>query len=298
MFDAPDVGATSDAGGGMGILGALSTAEAVLLAIALLPALGRLLGDWLVGVLMSSARGGLRRSRERSESCRVLRAELLESSVQLEGPSQGEEEANQGEPQGPLTWEEASEKIPDWEKTRARNGQSQCHAIALASLRLLCWHLLQPVVSAVVYVYYWGCLGHMQHALGAMVLLREAMYFVMMVRCALNKPAVLLVDVAASAGDRNYLFLFSYVLSPQRVVLSVLFPTEDWACWLFSDICSCVALYVGYRAGTLPLCLAAGYALTATFVAGWLVSWLCIMISMLVSLGVVAAIVSFVRIEG
>ena len=43
-----------------------------------------------------------------------------------------------------------------WEAAKEANGQTQCDALAMAALRLLLWHWLQPALYYVVFFEYWG----------------------------------------------------------------------------------------------------------------------------------------------
>lgn len=273
----------------------MTTGDAVLLYLALVPALCRLVFDWLLGLLRTElrrchrqvSRHGIRsccRKRINDEHYAASSVELLESAaLDVDGVGSSRE-AHLLPSTGAIKWEEASVLIPSWEEARLRNQQSPLHAFALAGFRLLCFHLLQPMVYVTAYTVYWQVLDLPLRALGAVVLLREAMYFTMMVRFAFRMPAFLLIDVAASASDGNYLFILSYVLSPERAILPFFYPSQDKPVWLVCDFCSCLALIIGHHRGSvLPPGLAAGYGLTTAFTMMWLAFWCLILVVSVVS---------------
>ena len=72
-------------------------------------------------------------------------------------------------------------------------------ALALGALRLFLWHAMpQPVAYMVAWTDVSSTLGWGQRVLGNMVFVREAMYLLSVMLCAVVNPAFLAVDVVAS----------------------------------------------------------------------------------------------------
>ena len=91
----------------------------------------------------------------------------------------------------------------NWVIAIQRNGHSRCGAYGAAVKRFIFWHMIQPVMYAVVLspYAYWDQLDTTQHVLGMLVLLREALYVLLLLVALVVNPAFLLVDVPASVGS-------------------------------------------------------------------------------------------------
>ena len=187
-----------------------------------------------------------------------------------------------------------------WSAMLALTQQSQCGALARATVRFLFWHVAQPVAYFVVLAVRASLLDNVQLILGIGVAVREAVYLLATLACVVTRPTFLVIDVAATVRQRstatNYYgrgwpFLSLYVASPDKVVVSVLAyaaidtKKHSWAGHIplvfgvFSgifDLCGVAALSAGFASGVMPLELAVGYAATAlsalclciSFVAG------------------------------
>jgi hypothetical protein len=164
------------------------------------------------------------------------------------------------------------------------NSRSAVHTIPTCFIKLLLWHLLQPVMYIYVFLTAYSTLDTMQQRLGSFVLLRESLYLLALLACVVANPAFLLVDVSASARDdprfgvhvhSGYTFLARYVLAPEKYVVGALFGTVkicsrkvadcwDWSVSYLFDLCALGALTAGVATdGGLPLVLFVGYAASA-----------------------------------
>jgi len=164
------------------------------------------------------------------------------------------------------------------------NSRSAVHTIPTCFIKLLLWHLLQPVMYIYVFLTAYSTLDTVQQRLGSFVLLRESLYLLALLACVVANPAFLLVDVSASARDdprfgvhvhSGYTFLARYVLAPEKYVVGALFGTVkicgrkvadcwDWSVSYLFDLCALGALTAGVATdGGLPLVLFVGYAASA-----------------------------------
>ena len=160
------------------------------------------------------------------------------------------------------------------------NSRSTVHTIPTCFIKLLFWHLLQPVMYIYVFLTAYSTLDTVQQRLGSFVLLRESLYLLALLACVVANPAFLLVDVSASARDdprfgvrSGYTFLARYVLAPEKYVVGALLvkicgrkvaDCWDWSVSYLFDLCALGALTAGVATdGGLPLVLFVGYAASA-----------------------------------
>lgn len=115
---------------------------------------------------------------------------------------------------------------------RANNDQSKCAALVQGLARLFLGHWLQPVLFIILYVMYAMADDMMdtpQKIFGAIVALRELVYFMLVTLCVWFKPAFLLVHVGASTSsprsdfNSGGSFLAMYLMAPEKFVAAVLF---------------------------------------------------------------------------
>ena len=85
---------------------------------------------------------------------------------------------------------------------------------------------MQPIAYVLALGVYWGSLSTLQHTLGVIVAVREAIYFLGTVAGLYLKPAYLLVDMGATwasdRGDDGLVGFLVYVLSPEKYVLTAI----------------------------------------------------------------------------
>ena len=174
--------------------------------------------------------------------------------------------------------------VQNWERTRKRAGLGPVTALVLGLMRLLLWHLLQPVVYLVAVFIYWKRLY--AHWLWAALVLaaREAWYGLMALACAWAQPSYLLVDVpsswrrrrrrvdgewalAAQGAHRERPAVLTYVFSPEKLVIGWLTRAlhamgGGWRRYLSPMICavSFVALLAGELVGCATVAAAAADA--------------------------------------
>ncbi|CAK9034128.1 unnamed protein product [Durusdinium trenchii] len=98
----------------------------------------------------------------------------------------------------------ASERGLTWREAKVRlDSSDDLQILALATLRLLAWHWMQPITYALL-LYSWsddayfGKTWNLQAVLAAAVLLREVLYFICTLFALVQCPAFLLIDLAAT----------------------------------------------------------------------------------------------------
>lgn len=192
-----------------------------------------------------------------------------------------------------FTYEDVcSQRSSSWSDMLAKTGQTHCRATTLALLRLLLWHIAQPVGYFVAFAINVSELSGLQLCLATAVCAREVVYLLATVACVLICPSFLVVDVRGSVRNtkdnyRSYengvRFLALYVLAPDKYVFGALFTSlikfgvghgvMHLVC-IFSgiaDFCGVAALSAGFVSRFLPPELAVGYAATA--LAGLCLLW-------------------------
>ncbi|CAE8587984.1 unnamed protein product [Polarella glacialis] len=182
----------------------------------------------------------------------------------------------------------ASERSLTWLEAKARlDATEDLPLLALAGLRLVFWHWLQPVAFALL-LYSWsddvyfgsdssspGGSGRLQAVLACAVLVREILYFVCSVLAAAKRPAFLLIDVAATWRSGAKGEAIASVLMPEKFLGWYLLGAAPSAgasrrfnlyCMsvLILDGCSLLALWAGLAGWTAqpPLPLAICYSVT------------------------------------
>eukprot|EP00434_Breviolum_minutum_P020131 symbB.v1.2.017751.t1/scaffold1390.1/size121990/8 len=176
----------------------------------------------------------------------------------------------------------ASERGLTWREAKARlDAGDEVQLIALAALRLLTWHWLQPVAYALL-LYSWsddayfGQSWNLQAVLAAAVLLREGMYFSCSLLALMRCPSFLLIDIAATwrSGARGE--AFACVMMPEKFLgwyLQGARPSPNsirrfnsyCGVILLLDGCSFLALWAGISGWTTrpPVPLIVCYSVTA-----------------------------------
>jgi hypothetical protein len=188
-----------------------------------------------------------------------------------------------------FTYDNLLDDVRDWSYARRRNGDSARTALVLGTMRLLFWHLLQPLVYFYVLWLHYADFDSLQRGFGVAVGVREAGYLLTTLLCACANPAFLLVNVGTSVRSKekyDVRFLLVYVFAPEKFVVSAFHSTcasksdreyEDgcdaipgYLCLaklflvsLCLDLCSVGALVASVRSVTVPLPLVLGYAMTA-----------------------------------
>lgn len=160
-----------------------------------------------------------------------------------------------GLPSGP-TLSAVSTSRTTWTGARAMLGWNQTLAVSVLLVRLLFWHLLQPV-GVILFIF---GVSDIVMARGAdeasaffalampALLLRELLYVFLLAVSVLRRPALFLVDLRRTwkAGGRDRLHAVLYVLAPALFVADGLLPTR-------SIIHNALAGYELFGAGILLL---------------------------------------------
>ena len=170
-------------------------------------------------------------------------------------------------PPRPYTAEMACYAPKDgWADMLAITGKSQKRAFAEATLRLLLWHLAQPIWYFVLLAVHASHVDRVQFWLGIAVGIREAIYVLVTLTGVVVRPTFLVIDVMATVrqapdGNTNYMlglpFLSLYVASPDKTIVTVLalalgHSTIPWVFAVFSgifDLCGVAALSAGFASG-------------------------------------------------
>eukprot|EP01043_Picozoa_sp_COSAG02_P025508 COSAG02_NODE_1436_length_12609_cov_1282.385292_6_plen_738_part_00 len=200
-------------------------------------------------------------------------------ALQTYGMSRDSKSLNQG-----FTMNDLDTHGSSWAGAVEKNGLSQCDALAQGFVRLLFWHVAQPLG----YFYVFHVTSAINYA-GYVVWLREAVYLALVVFSTCVKPAFLLVNVRATVQDREtprvhvrgYGFLAMYVLCPEKFVACALFGTVAMdvgnglgvlccAWWFLLDLSGLGAFVYGRTSGNMPPALAVGYLVTSVSVIGML----------------------------
>ncbi|CAK9034129.1 unnamed protein product [Durusdinium trenchii] len=181
----------------------------------------------------------------------------------------------------------ASERGLTWREAKVRlDSSDDLQILALATLRLLAWHWMQPITYALL-LYSWsddayfGKTWNLQAVLAAAVLLREVLYFICTLFALVQCPAFLLIDLAATwrSGARGE--AFACVMMPEKFLgwymqgsvpspLAVRRFNSYCAVVLLLDGCSVLALWAGLSGWTSrpPVPLLVCYSVTTlSFIA-------------------------------
>ena len=141
-----------------------------------------------------------------------------------------------------LTIEELNVRahVISWSSTVQKAELSPCAAAALALLRLLLWHLLQPCVFLAGLAVFWSDLPRSYVLASVLIAAREAWYALSALILALVQPSYLLVDIVSSwhhrsgsegrltllmHGYRQRVAVLAYVCCPDKVVVGWLQST-------------------------------------------------------------------------
>eukprot|EP01045_Picozoa_sp_COSAG04_P011463 COSAG04_NODE_739_length_10697_cov_6.459332_2_plen_759_part_00 len=141
-------------------------------------------------------------------------------------------------------------------------------------------HLLQPVLYFYVFFDAWPTLEPIQSFFGGAVAVRETIYALTTLACAVVNPGFLLIDVRASVDSEadgetgGKEFLVVYVLAPEMIVLWALFRQGGldisqgkhnivYFAIMLLNLCGLGALGAGIGTGNLTMGLAIGYSVTA-----------------------------------
>ena len=188
-----------------------------------------------------------------------------------------------GRPCGGFTYGDL-ERGGDWNQAVAASGLSRTKATVEAIVKLLFWHVAQPVLYCVAFVE-WDpkdvATRDAQMNFGLAVGFREVTYLLLVLATAVVNPAYLLVDVGAtmrSLGTGDYAdwesgpgFVAMYTVAPEKFVGMALFGDRGGNMLkllvLFMlgpvlDLCGLAALGLGLGAGDLSGALAVGYTVT------------------------------------
>ena len=225
----------------------------------ILPFLGRLVVDFVLDAV----------------TARCLRP-LMRRGKHIYEPVGRTSSTGSSTPADPFKMSDLLDDSSSWKKATVANDHSRIGALAGGALRLLLWHVLQPVLYFWVFVDVFPTLEPVQQILGCFVAAREVQYLLSVLVCTCINPAFLLVDVRASVrdvGERvpqgGVTFLVMYVVAPEKFVTLALFGTDSSAGFVVMfvsallDLCGLGALCAGLGAGNLPPALAVGYTVTA-----------------------------------
>jgi hypothetical protein len=162
-----------------------------------------------------------------------------------------------------------------WDKAVVDLGWHKNTARAVGVLRLLFWHMMQPVMYCWVFFSFSDQINERMYHLGLVVMAREVTY-VGLLACGLCRcPAFLLVNLEAN-DEVFYRWCCKafYVLTPERTVTYMVVPPRPaafiYTFLMVTDICGLFALLIGagtggFRGppGVFPAPLAVGYGATA-----------------------------------
>lgn len=168
----------------------------------------------------------------------------------------------------------AGERGLSWRVARTRlSGVHDGPLIAVAALRLVLWHLMQPVCFFLI-LYSWSdkITSQLQQLLAVAVLLREILYLTCTLVALITSPAFLLIDIAGTWRTGAFGEVIVYVLMPEKFLGWYISGAEPafrrrfnayFTLVLMLDVCGLLALYLG-AAGVaeLPVPLAACYCVT------------------------------------
>lgn len=164
-----------------------------------------------------------------------------------------------------LTWREV--------QTRLDATGSNAQLMALAALRLLGWHLLQPVSFALIFFSWSDKINGLQIGLGAAVLTRELLYLLCALVATATRPAFLMVDPLATWFSGAQTEVIMYTLMPEKFLGWYLAGTDETRKRRFNsyctaiilfDVCGLLALYFSFSGKSpLPAPLIACYLVSA-----------------------------------
>eukprot|EP01047_Picozoa_sp_COSAG01_P067441 COSAG01_NODE_9526_length_2419_cov_2.482759_1_plen_404_part_10 len=125
----------------------------------------------------------------------------------------------------------------NWGDAVVANDQTYVSAAVAATLRLVFWHWLQPVLYFAVLYCFWDEVDTVQQVFGAAVAVREAGYVFATLLCLYANPAFLLINVIASVNEwvdfgganAGYVFLLTYTLAPEKFVFMAALGKGGWA---------------------------------------------------------------------
>jgi hypothetical protein len=145
-------------------------------------------------------------------------------------------------------------------------------------VRLIFWHLLQPIIFFIVMNAYYALLTPGHQLLVTCVALREIIYLVTTMLCAIFSPKFLRVDLIATSNDElGPFFVAQYIFAPEIFIWMVLCAPIAARCGKFGgllffvglilisalDICGTIGFISGLRNGNIPIALMIGYGATA-----------------------------------
>ena len=167
-----------------------------------------------------------------------------------------------------------------WNVAIEANNMSQFGALVRGVIKVLFWHLVQPLLYFWVFSQAFSGLEPVQKILGTAVAVWEGFYAISVLLCVLVNPAFLLVEVRASVRDNtgglgygSISFLVMYVIAPEKYVLDALFQNGGLRRITMLeffrngggllDVCGVGALGAGLGTSKLLPTLAIGYFATA-----------------------------------
>lgn len=180
------------------------------------------------------------------------------------------------------TMEQVWDRAMTWGDAVRKMGMRRECAIALAVVRLLCWHWLQPLMYAITLYAYGDQIDHTQLVLGSIVAAREVLYALLVLVALVVNPVFLLMDLRATwyvyseQPLLRVLCVTAYGFAPSKVMWMTVIPRDSHPTVVavgnglttLLDMCSIGALVAGLVKHRLPLALGVGYVVTAGCIAG------------------------------
>eukprot|EP00943_MAST-04B_sp_MAST-4B-sp1_P005657 g5657.t1 len=153
----------------------------------------------------------------------------------------------------------------NWLQARKRLGLTNAAAILVATIRLCVWHWLQPLLYWFAFYSYSYQLDQLQLIFGMIVGVREVIYFLLTIVCAIVNPIYLLMDTTATYNERK-LDLLLYIFAPEKYIfLSLGLKRNSYFILLILilfDLFGVAALLTAIISNITPIPMICGYAIT------------------------------------
>lgn len=171
-----------------------------------------------------------------------------------------------------------------WEVLQNEQELSLWQACLVGVAKLSCWHLLQIAWFVLTFYAYSPLMSQRQRIFAVLVVVKEALYAVVLVCGVVMAPKFLLFS---PASDQSRVFRVAYILSPDAFVADTLSMSisNRLASTLFQmvtllsatlSLASWVALSLGFADGAMTFALACGYVLSGLTPVGLMVTNCCL----------------------
>lgn len=172
-----------------------------------------------------------------------------------------------------------------WDECRLMYGYNFLTGFIVSAMRLIFWHMLQPIMYAFLLYAYSDVINDIQLKLGLIVAIRECIYFISIIIILFTLPSFLLVDIRAEDDWCKFIcILLFYTLTPDKYIIAILIrmlqekvsgKTFGFAYYFFEKLCLCIllllslmdccgtaAFIIGLMNKSLPVALGISYIFT------------------------------------